>query len=102
MRTRPAAHVGANLGYELQGGMRTDAVDLTQVGAAGQPMERGADVERRVVPFRLGGMARGWQLSGWRRLLGGKGVDQLLDSVIALRDLLAVELIGVEILLERE
>jgi hypothetical protein len=88
----PAVHIGANLGDELHGSMRADAIDLAQVSTAGQPVERGAEVEGRLVPFRLGGMARGGQLSGGRRLVGGQGVEQLLDSAIALGDLFAVEL----------
>ena len=41
----PAAHVGPDLGNELQRGMRSDAVDLTEVGTSGQPMQWAADLE---------------------------------------------------------
>ena len=41
----PAAHVGPDLGNKLQRGMRSDAVDLTEVGAPGQPMQWAADIE---------------------------------------------------------
>jgi hypothetical protein len=34
----PTAHVGPDLGDDLQRRLRTDAVDLAQVGAAGEPM----------------------------------------------------------------
>ena len=41
----PTAHVGPDLCNQLQRGMRSDAVDLTEVGAAGQPMQWAADIE---------------------------------------------------------
>src|SRR5215469_9244094 len=82
--------------------MRADAVELAQVGATRQAMKRGADVECRLVPFRLSGRACRWQLSCWCGLLVGQRLEQLLDSAVTLSDLLAVELIGREVLLERE
>src|SRR5215472_12788934 len=102
MRARPAVHVRANLGDQLQGGMRTNAVDLAQVGAAGKPVERGADVEGRFMPLRPKRTTRGGQLGARWRLLSSQRIDQLLDCAIALGDLLAVKLVSVEILLEGE
>src|SRR6202140_1169914 len=41
---RPAAHVGADLGDELQRGLRPDGMDLAQVSAASEYMQRSAEV----------------------------------------------------------
>jgi hypothetical protein len=41
----PAAHVGADFGNDLQRGMGSDAVDLAEVGAAGEPVEEAADIK---------------------------------------------------------
>src|SRR5215472_9377454 len=53
----PTAHVGPDLGNDLQRGMRSDAVDLAEVGAASESMERAADVEGRC-PFGTAFAAR--------------------------------------------
>lgn len=41
----PAAHVGAGFGDDLQRSLRTDGIDLAQVGAASEPMQRAPDIE---------------------------------------------------------
>ena len=98
----PAAHVGADLGDQLQRRVGAEGIELAQVGAAGESMQRGADVEARLVAFGRGGAPRRRQLAGGRRLPGGKGVEQRLDGSVALSDLLEVELVSREILPERE
>ena len=45
---RPAVHVRANFRDQFQGGIRTDAVNLREIHAAGEPME-GTDLEVRVI-----------------------------------------------------
>ena len=88
---RPAAHVGADLSNQLQRGLRPDGMDLAQISAASEHMQRGADVEGgRVL---LGGLGawRGQRGGGWR-LLGGERVEQRLDLGVAFGDLLEVEL----------
>ena len=41
----PAGHVGAELADQMQRSLRTDGIDLTQVGTAGEPMQGAADIE---------------------------------------------------------
>ena len=60
----PAAHVGPDLGDDLHRSLRTDAVDLAQVGAAGEPLQGAAEIE-------LGLMLRDGPVSG-RRQRGGR------------------------------
>ena len=98
---RPAAYVGTDLSDELQSGVRPDGMDLAQVSAASEHMQRSADVAGgRVL---LGGLGawRGQRSGGWR-LLGGKPVEQRLDLGVAFGDLLEVELVSREVLPQRE
>ena len=97
----PAAHVGADLSDQLQRGLRPDGMDLAQVSAASEYMQRSAEVEGgRVL---LGGLGawRGQRSGGWR-LLGGKRVEQRLDLGVAFGDLVEVELVGRVVLPQRE
>jgi len=76
-------------------------MELAQVSAASEHMQRGADVEGGcVLPGGLGSRRR--QRSGGWRLLGGERVEQPLDFGVAFGDLLEQELIGGEVLPERE
>src|SRR5260370_23729842 len=98
---RPAVQVGADLSDELQRRLRPDGMDLAQVSAASEQMQRSADVEGgRVL---LGGLGawRGQRSGGWR-LLGGQRVEQRLDLGVAFGDLLEVELVSREVLPQRE
>jgi len=94
----PAAHVGADFGDQLQRGLRADGVDLAQVGAAGEPMQRGADVETRLMAFGVIPAARGWQRGCGLRLFCGERVEQRFDGGVAFGDLLKMELVGGEVL----
>ena len=71
----PAAHVGADLGDDLQRRLWADGIDLAQVGAAGEPMQRAADIELRLT---LGSprTARRRQWCRRWRLLVGQGGEQ--------------------------
>src|SRR5215471_7156746 len=81
--------------------MRSDAVDLAEVGAAGESMERAADVEGGG-PFGTALAARLGQWCSRQWFLLGQLGEQRLDFAIALGDLPKQELIGGEVLLERE
>ena len=97
----PAAHVGADLGDQLQRGLRPDGVDLAQVGAASERMQRGADVEGgRVLLGGLGGVARAARRRG--AAVGRRAGEQRLDGGVAFGDLLEVELVSREVLPQRE
>ena len=60
---RPAAHVGADLSDQLQRGLRPDGMDLAQISAASEQVQRGADVE--------GGRVLLSGLGAWRGQRGG-------------------------------
>ncbi len=66
----PAAHVGADLGHQLQSRVGADGIDLAQVGAAGESMQRGADVKARRVSFGQSSGARA--AVGWGAVAGGQ------------------------------
>ena len=59
--SRPTAHVSADLGDQLQRGLRADGVDLAEVGAAGARVQRGMDIETGFVAFGVALAARGRQ-----------------------------------------
>lgn len=95
---RPTAHVRADFGDQLQRGLRADGINLTQVSAAGQPMQRSADVETRLVAFGVALTARRWQRGGGLRLLCGEGVEERFDGGVTLGNLRKVELVGRKVL----
>ena len=77
-------------------------MELAQVSAASEHMQRSADVEGGcVLPGGLGSRRR-QRSGGWRLLLGGQFAELLFDRGIALGDLLEQELIDGEVLPERE
>jgi hypothetical protein len=98
---RPAAHVGADLSDQLQRSLRPDGMDLAQISAASERMQRSADVEGgRVLLGGLGAWRRR-RGGGWR-LLGGEQVEQRRDLGVAFGDLLEVEVVSREVLPQRE
>ena len=94
----PAAHVGPDFSDQLQRGLRADGVNLAEVGTASEAMQRGADVEARLMAFGIVPAARGWQHGCGQRLCCGERVEQRFDGVVAFGDLLKVELVGREVL----
>ena len=88
----PAAHVGADLSDQLQRGLRPDGMDLTQISAASEQVQRSADVEGGRVLLGALGAWRGQRGGGWR-LLGGERVERRLARGVAFGDLLEVELV---------
>src|SRR5215469_17090350 len=94
----PAGHVGADFADQVLRGLRADGIDLAQISAAGEPMQRAADIE----PGLMLGSPLATRFRQWCRrwrLLDGQGSEQPLDFAIALCDLLEQELIGGEVLL---
>ena len=79
----PAAHVGANLGYELERSVRTDRVDLAQIGATGEPMQRGADVKAGLAIFGLTRTPHGRECGLGLRPLCGENRQQRFDLGVA-------------------
>jgi len=98
----PAAHIGADLGYELKRGVRADRVDLAQVGTAGESMQWSADLKAGLAVFRLPRAPRSRERGLGLRLLFGECRQQGFDGGIAFLNLLEQELIGFEVLLKRE
>ncbi len=59
----PPAHLGANLREQFQRGVGGDAVDLGEVDAAGQLIQRTPDLKPGFMVARLLGQPRRWQRS---------------------------------------
>jgi hypothetical protein len=93
----PAAHIGADLGYELKRGVRTDGVDLAQVGTAGEPMQKSADLKAGLAVFGLAWAPRRGKCGLGLRLLFGQCRQQRFDGGIAFINLLELELVGREV-----
>lgn len=89
----PSAHIRADFGDQFEGGIRGNAVDLRQIHAAGNVMERGPDIETGLIVAGLFAGARTGQRGG-RRLDGfGQRLDMSFDGLVASSDL---SLTGVE------
>jgi len=82
--------------------MRTDRVDLAEVGAAGEPMQRSADLKAGRMAVGLAGAARSGECRLRLRLLCGQCRQQAFDGAIAFIDLLEQELIGLKVLPKRK
>ena len=102
LRGFPAAHIGADLGGELERGVRADRVDLAQVGTAGEPMQWSADVKAGLAVFGLAWAPRSGECGLGLRPLFGQCRQQGFDGAIAFFNLLEQELVGFEVLLKRE
>jgi hypothetical protein len=87
LRGVPAAHIGADLGYQLERGRRTDGIDLAEVGAS-ESMQRGADVKAGLTVLKLSWAPRRRQCGWARRLRCGDGCERRCDGDIAISDLL--------------
>ena len=83
----PSAHVGADFGDQFEGGIRGNAVDLRQIHAAGNVMERGPDIETGFVVAGLSTGARTGER--WGRGLDrfDQRLDVSFDGLVANRDL---------------
>ncbi|MCK7517042.1 MAG: hypothetical protein MZV64_04625 [Ignavibacteriales bacterium] len=97
----PAGHVGADPGDEAQRIGGADAVDLREVGA-GEPIQRGADIEARVV---VAGVTRprgaGSGAAGTGTVAASLG-ELGLDGVVADRELALTAVKELKMLLEGE
>jgi hypothetical protein len=98
----PAVHVGPDFGHQLQRGVRTDRIYLTEVDTTAKLLQGAADFETRLTVLRAGLAARWWERSRRRWLLSCEACEQRLDFCITLGHLLEQELIGGKVLLERE
>ena len=96
----PAAHVGADLGNELERAIGREAIDLGQV-RAGQVVQDGPDVKVGFVAMPAGD-ARGWQGRGRRRDRGGEGLKLGFDRRVAGHELRLTHIKKLEVLLEDE
>ena len=102
LRRGPPAHVGADLGHHFEGGVRRDAIDLRQVDAAGEMVERGPDVEGGVGGRGLR-VTRGGGSGSAGGAIGAVSVlDVRLNRTVARLDLHLTEVEELQILLERE
>ena len=95
----PAGHVGADFGDEAQRIGGADAIDLREIGA-GEPIQRGADIEARVVVAGRDAAARGGQRGGGRGDGGGELRELGLDGLVAHRELALAAVKEFEVLLE--
>jgi hypothetical protein len=98
----PAAHIRANLRNQLQRPIGTDAVDLAEVGAAGNLMQWRTQLHAWFVLAELGaGSGRRQLLCGWLAAL--RQLSELgVDGFVAVGDLALIELEGLKVLTQRE
>jgi hypothetical protein len=98
----PALHVSPDLSDQLERGVGRDAVELRQIDAARQVMQRGANLESGFVVAGLLGDTG----IGQRRRRRGKGSDERLDlrfdGAVAGGELGLTEIEGFQVLLECE
>ena len=67
--SRPAGHVGSNLGEEAQGAVGANGIDLGEIDI-GQVVERGANLEARLIVARF--LARAARGHGGRPALASR------------------------------
>ena len=84
---RPAGHVGANLGDQFQRGIRANAVNLREIDAARDLMQRRAQLEARIVVGVPAVDAGRGQRRGGPRPGRRQALQVGLDGVIARREL---------------
>ena len=99
---RPATHVEADLGHELECAIRPQAGERRQVDALTHRIQRIADLEAGLVGAptpRVSGLAQGFGGGRAGRL---DGADLGLDLVVAVADLGLVEVVALDRLAEHE
>src|SRR6266851_1197758 len=98
----PAAHVSADFGDQLQRTIGANAVELAEVCAAGNAMQRRAQPYPRFVFAGLAAGARRRKL-GWGWRAGVRQTGELgLDGLVTVGDLLLVELERRKVLTQHE
>ena len=101
MQDPRGAVVGADLGEQTQGAVGADGVELGEIDA-GQLVERGANLETRLIVARFLPRPRGGQRDGRGGRLGGQRVDVGLDRRIARGELALIRIEQLEVLLQHE
>jgi hypothetical protein len=102
MRGGPSPHIGADFRNQLERGVGRDAVDLCQIDAPGEMVERRPNLEGGVGGPRLSRHPWRGQRCGRRGQLGGQLLDVRGDGPIAIHELRLTRIEEFQILSERE